>query len=164
MKTNYLRLSGALLFLSMSFATFSCAAELKSFNMHPAQVTVYDIEDNAIEVPNKSGKWVVVNYWADWCGPCKREIPDLNAFYKNNQDRAVFVSVHSDLPSQGSLQKMAKNLNIQFPILKSDPLKLVNSLEGTPSTYLVSPSGKVHGPLMGPQSERSLLKAMKRLD
>jgi thiol-disulfide isomerase/thioredoxin len=161
MKTNYLRLSGALLLLSMSLATFNCAAELKSFSMHPAQVV--DADDNTIEVPNKSGKWVVVNYWADWCGPCKREIPDLNAFYKNHQDKALLVSVHSDLPDQRSLQKMAKDLNIQFPILKSDPLKLVNSLEGTPSTYLVSPSGKVYGPLMGPQSERSLLRVMKNL-
>jgi len=122
-----------------------------------------DIHNNTIEFPNPNGKWMIINYWAQWCGPCRREIPELNKFYHTHKDRILLVSVNSDLLEQKLLQKMAKELKIQFPILQTDPMKLVDSLEGTPSTYLISPSGQVYGPLLGPQTERSLLRAIKQV-
>lgn len=148
--------------LSLAGLMFNVSYALNKTQMILSEHQIaHDLDNNAIEFPNKSGKWTIVNYWAQWCGPCQREIPDLNAFYKNNQDKIILVGINSDLLDQKTLQKMAKDLKIQFPILQTDPMKLVDSLVGTPSTYLISPSGQVHGPLLGPQSERSLLKAIK---
>lgn len=166
MNTKKIRvLVPVLLTLGISLTAGLCNV---SYAMHKSQMVLsdskiaHDLNNNAIELPNKSGKWTIVNYWTQWCGPCKREIPDLNAFHKNNQDKIVLVGINSDLLDQKTLQKMAKDLKIQFPILQTDPMQLVDSLVGTPSTYLISPSGQVHGPLLGPQSERSLLKAIQK--
>lgn len=161
MKTNYLRLLLILLCLPACLSSPSYAA-IKSFSIASEHRIAHDLDNNPITFPNKSGKWTVLSYWAEWCGPCQKEIPALNAFYKNNQDKIILVGIHSDLLDQKSLQKIAKDLKIQFPLLQSDPLQLVDSLVGTPSTYFISPSGQVHGPLLGPQSERSLLKAIQQ--
>lgn len=133
----------------------------KPFSIASSPSMAQDLNNNPVHFPSKSGKWTILNYWAQWCGPCIREIPALNAFYRNHQDKVILVGLNSDLLDHKTLQKMAKDLKIQFPLLQSDPLKLVDSLEGTPSTYLISPSGQVYGPLLGPQSERSLLKAIQ---
>lgn len=161
MKTNYL---GFIVILLCSTASFfsSSYATAKSFSIASEHRVAHDLDNNPITFPNKSGKWTILSYWAEWCGPCQREIPALNAFYKNNQDKVILVGIHSDLLDHKSLQKIAKDLKIQFPILQSDPLQLVGSLVGTPSTYFISPSGQVHGPLLGPQSEHSLLKAIQQ--
>ena len=166
MKTNFMRLCSILLWFPIYFSSLNSSAAPKPFSIVSKigsdQTVAQDLDNNGITFPNKSGKWIVLNYWADWCGPCKREIPALNEFYKNNQDKVIFVSVHTDLLDQKDLKKIARNLNIQFPMLQSDPLKLVGALEGTPSTYFISPLGQVYGPLLGPQNERSLLKAIQQ--
>lgn len=148
--------------LSLFCISHSSYAAGKAATVLSQDTIAHDLNNNAISFPNKSGKWTILNYWAQWCGPCQREIPDLNAFYKNNQDKIILVGINSDLLDPKTLQKISKDLKIQFPILQTDPLKIVDTLVGMPSTYFISPSGQVHGPLLGPQSEESLLKAIKQ--
>ena len=62
------------------------------------------------------GQWVVVNYFAQWCAPCLREIPELNEFYRENQQIAMFA-VSFDTLNQQQLLALREQHNIEFPIL-----------------------------------------------
>jgi len=145
------------IFLAMSFfLAISGCSEAPNVN-----VEVEDINNQAIALPSSEGKWVVVNYWADWCPPCREEIGELNAFFKNYQDRVTVVGVNADRLSIEKLQQVANTLDIQYPILKTDPINIIDTaLEGLPSTYLVSPKGRVYGPILGAVTEEELLDQM----
>ena len=52
-------------------------------------IKVFDGSDTSLSKLN--GNWIVINYWADWCAPCIKEIPELNEFAKENEDLFVYT-------------------------------------------------------------------------
>lgn len=60
----------------------------------PPDFTVYDAEGNPVKLSDMRGKPVIVNFWASWCGPCKREMPDFQAAYETYGDQILFMMVN----------------------------------------------------------------------
>lgn len=106
------------------------------------------------------GRWVYINYWASWCEMCIKEIPELNDFAKNYQDRAVLIGVNYDFPNIYKLKKLIKKFKIDYISLVENPKKFLNikDLEGVPMTFVINPQGKLAAILKGPQTQRSLSK------
>lgn len=109
------------------------------------------------------GQWQVINYWATWCAPCIKEIPELIALDENHNDITVF-GVNFDAPDPPEMAEQIARMKITFPVLKDDPyLRLgIDRPEVLPTTIIVSPGGEVVAVLIGPQTEASLLAAMGR--
>jgi thiol-disulfide isomerase/thioredoxin len=116
-------------------------------------------------IPLKANaKFLVINYWASWCKPCYREIPELNAFYKKYKDKGVdVVGVSYDQVKPTPLKKIVKEMGIDFPTLAEDPASLIGigNIPGLPATYILDRNGKVVKSLYGIQTEKSLIEAMK---
>ncbi|MEH6585595.1 MAG: TlpA disulfide reductase family protein [Halioglobus sp.] len=117
--------------------------------------TIVALDKNAYE-----GRWVVVNYWAKWCKPCIKEIPELNALDSKYKQVAV-LGVNYDGASGDELQTQITTLGIDFPILLQDPsaslgLALPSVL---PTTLILNPDGQLVATLVGPQSLESLALA-----
>lgn len=126
------------------------------------QGEVQDIDGKVIQLADYRGKWLVINYWAAWCGPCAKEIPELNAFYQAHKDHnAVVLGVNYDGLTAGKLHELVKKLNIHYPILATDPKSAlgIQHVPGLPATFIVSPEGKLVKTLYGEQSQASLEKA-----
>lgn len=105
------------------------------------------------------GQWLVINYWADWCPPCKKEIPQLNLLAEQfkNQDVSVFGVNYDGLQGE-DLQVAIKAFAINFTVLTQDPavrLQLPRS-EGLPVTFIVDPQGKLREQLLGEQTAAGL--------
>jgi len=83
---------------------------------------VISCQNNDIEIFNGpdtnlnklNGNWIVINYWADWCAPCIKEIPELNEFAKENNDLLVFT-FNFDQLDEDDLKPVAKKFNIEVP-------------------------------------------------
>ena len=106
------------------------------------------------------GKWVILNYWAEWCGPCVEEIPELNALQKNYPQELVVLGVNFDKISGGELSELARQMHIGFALVDPDPadsLRLSRPA-GLPTTYLYNPDVELAFKLVGPQTAASLLK------
>lgn len=110
-----------------------------------------------------SGKWLVINYWAEWCKPCIKEIPELNAFAASNKD-VNLVGVNFDILPLEKEQVIIKQLDIRFPVARAFlhehygyamPVSL-------PVTVIISPEGKVHKVLSGPQTAATLTQAVSQ--
>lgn len=122
------------------------------------------LEGKAHQWRDFQGQWVVVNYFAPWCAPCLREIPELNHFQQNNSTVRLFALSFDNL-DQIKLSELKDTYDIQFPILTkvtSVPwFTLPNSL---PHTIIINPKGEVVKELKGEQSEASLLAVIKQLN
>ena len=130
------------------------------------QLDFYDTNGKMVTLSNLKGKWVVVNYWADWCGACIQEIPELNNFNENIKDKnIVFYGVDYDELSLDSLKSSIASVDIKFPVLTADPGFLWNlgSVEVIPTTFIINPEGRVAKVITGPNTERSLMNTINAL-
>lgn len=107
-----------------------------------------------------SGQWLVVNYWAEWCAPCRVEIPELNELHKVAGVSVVGVNFDGVIGPELSTSVAA--MDIEFPVLSADPrahwqVELPGIL---PTTLLISPAGQLVEVRRGPQTLMALLDAM----
>jgi thiol-disulfide isomerase/thioredoxin len=113
---------------------------------------------------NLQGKWVVINYFAEWCAPCLREIPQLNQFYQQNKDQLAMFAVSFDLLSQEQLMGIKSKYEIQFPVIASFAAQMpMAPPQNLPVTFLIHPDGSVAKQLFGEQSAASLSAALAAL-
>ena len=90
------------------------------------------------------GKWVIVNFWATWCGTCIEEMDALQSFADANADAQVLAVNFEDI-DVGVLAQFVADLNVRFPILLvgDKPLIPFEPLKGLPTTVIVNPAGEV---------------------
>ena len=112
------------------------------------------------------GQWLVINYWADWCPPCRKEIPELNLLAEQQKNKGVSVfAVNYDGLQGEELQSAIREFDFTFTVLTDDPaarLKLPRS-DGLPVTFIVDPEGRLRDQLMGEQTAAGLTSRLLEL-
>jgi len=88
----------------------ACCGEDWGVDQHGSAVTPQQLED----------QWLVINYWAEWCGPCRTEVPELNALDSARDDVTV-LGVNFDGLQGDELAAAADDLGIAFRVLSVDP-------------------------------------------
>ncbi len=111
------------------------------------------------QTQHTEAKWRIVNYWSEWCAPCRREIPMLNALNETlSSTNVTIVGVNFDEDSREVTLAIAKGMGVDFPTLTRD---VVSKLElrapdVLPTTYILSPDNKIVAKLIGEQTRESL--------
>ena len=110
------------------------------------------------------GSWVVINYWADWCAPCIKEIPELNEFADENADLIVYTFNFDELDID-DLKPVAKKFNIEVPSLISHPRDIwgISTPPAVPATFFINPNGELALSLFRPQTKDELNKIFSEL-
>ena len=109
------------------------------------------------------GRWLVINYWAIWCFPCREEIPELNKFARQEHSRVALYAVNFDEVQGEELLVQANELAIDFPLLATDPAQRLGYPRPTvlPTTVVINPQGVVVARLVGPQTADSLAATLE---
>ncbi len=104
------------------------------------------------------GRWLLINYWAEWCKPCIEELPELNEFQRRHGARAVLFSVNFDGLAGDELAAQVQKLGIETPVLLQDPASQlgVERPKALPTTFVFGPDGTLRQTLLGPQTQASL--------
>ena len=104
------------------------------------------------------GRWLIVNYWADWCPPCIKEMPELENFYNDNEDRALVLTYNFDRLEDEELQSQIIRFGVNVPSILTDPGILFGweAPPSLPATYIINPEGILIHTLIGPQTQKSL--------
>ena len=128
-------------------------------------VALISCQKNDIEVFNGTntsidklnGNWIVVNYWADWCAPCIKEIPELNEFADENNDVVVYT-FNFDQLEVDDLKPIAKKFNIEVPSLLTHPRDIwgISTPPAVPATFFINPNGEISLSLFRPQTKEEL--------
>jgi cytochrome c biogenesis protein CcmG/thiol:disulfide interchange protein DsbE len=104
------------------------------------------------------GQWVLVNFWASWCGPCKDEAPALEAFQRQHggNDFTVLGIDSRDLSGDG--REFARKYGLSYPQLRDGNGDVAHEYgtSGVPENFLVDPEGKIQWLTPGPVTEKML--------
>ncbi len=99
------------------------------------------------------GKWVVLNQWATWCGPCLREMPALSAWVRAHGEHVAALGLAYDGISPSNFAKFMQGHPVSYPVALvnlENPPKALPEPEDLPSTFLIAPDGRVVRHLVGP--------------
>jgi thiol-disulfide isomerase/thioredoxin len=109
------------------------------------------------------GRWLLINYWAEWCKPCLEEMPELNAFQQRFSQQVKVTAVNFDGLRGEALRQQAAKLHIAIALLEDDPAAQLGYKrpEVLPSTYVFSPDGKLQQVLQGQQTQATLAAAIQ---
>jgi len=125
-----------------------------------------DQHGRTVSAARLDGQWLVINYWAQWCAPCRSEIPQLNELAQQLKGQPVTVlGVNFDGLQGAALTDSAHLLGIDFTVLAQDPAQRwqLPRSEVLPVTYIVDPQGQVRERLLGEQTAAGLLARLSEL-
>ena len=140
--------------------------------------TAMDKDGKTVKLSDFKGKKVYINMWASWCGPCMREIPELEKTYqklKDNKD-IVFLSITSpndtEFKNQSPQDKgkevilnKAKELGVTYPVLfdVNDRFIINYAIRSFPTHIFINSDGTIGNRIAGAVTEESLTKEIEKL-
>ncbi len=114
----------------------------------------------ALDLQALRGQWVVINYWAQWCKPCIKEIPELNELDQEFEGVTV-LGVNYDGETGEELAAQIEKLGVAFTTLAQDPSAALGVPRPVvlPTTLILDPEGQLDATLVGPQTLETLAAA-----
>ena len=130
--------------------------------------TLADLHGRPVKLSTWHGHPLIVDFWATWCPPCRKEVPELNAIYRKYRSKGLVVLGLSVDKVQGdgvkSVRPFAQEFKISYPILMADD-ELVDAMDvdNIPTTLFINRKGKLTARLEGRGKSGELAEAAQGL-
>lgn len=148
------------LFLTLSLLFFIAPAQ----NRKAADFKLTTADGTVVELSKLQGKVVLVNFWATWCGPCRREIPDFIEVYEKYKSQGFeIVGIALDDEGFDLVTPYVKRFKIPYPVVIGTG-RTVNDYGGfdvIPTTFLIDRKGMIVDQHMGLMTKTELEKKLK---
>jgi len=126
-----------------------------------AGFTLTDLQGKSWSLQELRGNVVLVNFWATWCQPCRKEMPDLDALYKRFKGQGFIVLGISD-EEAAKVNQLLSERNVTYPILL-DPGRKVNEafrIEGIPKSFVYDRKGKLVAQAVDMRTQKQFLELL----
>ncbi|MFC7370108.1 peroxiredoxin family protein [Fictibacillus iocasae] len=130
--------------------------------------TLKNLEGQTVSLKDYRGKKVILNFWATWCPPCREEMPDMQKFYSENQDKdmeILAVNLTHAEKDKKAIGEFADQYEVSFPILLDRKGETVNLFKAVsiPTTYFIDSEGTVQKVHIGPVTNHILQDITERI-
>ena len=122
-------------------------------------VELASLDGDALRLADMNGQTVVVNFWASWCGPCRKEVPEFSRFAKDHPEIAVW-GLAVDSGDEPDVRRSAKQFGIDYTVALADSATVrAYGVDDFPTTVVVGPQGTVEHVTIGAMSYAQLERA-----
>lgn len=120
-------------------------ANTTSDNNKAPEFTLPSTDGKDIKLSDYKGKVVIVDFWATWCGPCRRGIPDLIEIQKQYANDVVIIGVSLDTETKGEVIPFAQKIGINYPIVYGtlEVTQQYGGVEGIPTSFIIDRNGDI---------------------
>lgn len=128
------------------------------------QLTLREADGTVHAIGGESGRWTFVNIWASWCGPCQEEAPALVRVSKTFGDRVDFIGINATSEdTQADAEQFVATYQVPYTIVYDPKGEALETFQvaGYPTSYLLSPNGKIVKTFEGPYTEQDFSEAIE---
>lgn len=128
------------------------------------ELKIATVDGKAYDLAAHRGKWVVVNFWATWCKPCLKEMPELSALDAMREHIEVLGLAYEEIEPADMRAFLVKH-PVAYPVAiidTFDPPAAFETPRGLPMTYLIGPDGKIADKFLGPVTAHDIEAAIAK--
>jgi len=147
---------GKWLAVLLVLAVFSAGAAYDTDE--PVDFTLPQLGGGEIALSDYLGGWVVVNYWATWCAPCRKEMPELSQLHDERDDITVLGLAFEDTDDE-AFEMFLAEFRASYPILRVDvyqPPEPFGAPKVLPTTIILDTEGRVVKTFLGPVTREAI--------
>ncbi|MHB1688397.1 MAG: TlpA family protein disulfide reductase [Ignavibacteriaceae bacterium] len=166
-----------------SFSIFGCSRnagseDVKNDNPAPEQLTpaatntaiapnftLVDTQGKKITLSDYAGKVVIVDFWATWCPPCRRGIPDLIDIQKQFKNKVAVIGISVDTDTKSDVVPFMKSMGINYPVVFATPevVQAYGNIEGIPTSFIIDKKGNIANQHVGLTDKGVIIDEIKKL-
>lgn len=149
----------SIIFLMISLVSFSNSAKAPNFNLKDQYGVVHSLE-------NYKGKVIFLNFWATWCPPCKKEMPDVESIYKEygeNKKDVIILGVNSE--KENEVKKFLKDKGYTFPTVIDENSEVMRKyfIQAFPTSFVIDKEGNIYGYVMGGLTKEQIKQVIEEV-
>jgi thiol-disulfide isomerase/thioredoxin len=130
----------------------------------------WDEGSNKVSMSDYKGKVLFINFWATWCGPCKKEMPELSEINTELKDKDFkMFGVNVFQKGNTTIEDILKTIPVTYPILDGNDqvVKVFEKasgapMDGVPTTFIVDKNGKIVETLVGSRDKAAFMTIIKK--
>jgi len=130
------------------------------------EFSVIDMQGKIHNNDTVKGKYLVVNFWATWCPPCLKEIPDFVEFYSAHSDKVEILGMDYERANKEKVAEFTDTFMVNYPIIletasNQPAFKKFGEISGMPTTFVYAPDGSLVNYFIGEINIKTLEKTIK---